>query len=340
MEIGQVIQRPEYAFLKANEHLGDNIVFLALGGSYAYGTNVATSDIDIRGCTLPRKQELIGLSNFEQFEDRKTDTTIYSFNKLIQLMCNCNPNTIEMLGCKEAHYALVSPIGSELLANKKMFLSQRAKQSFEGYATAQLRRLQNAVARDALSQSDKEIHIMNAIKSAIGSFNERYSYLEREQIEVYIDKSQKADRDTEVYLNMALRGYPLRDSKGMLSEMSEIVRLYDKLNHRNNKKDALHLNKHAMHLIRLYLMAIDIFEKEEIITYREKEIPLLMSIREGKFMHEDGTYDTSFFDMVGDFDKRLDYATKHTSLPEYPDMKQVEAFVIAVHEKVVKGEHA
>lgn len=38
------------------------------------------------------------------------------------------------------------------------------------------------------------------------------------------------------------------------------------------------LGKHMAHLIRLYMMCIDILEKEEIITCRDKEHDLLMSI--------------------------------------------------------------
>ncbi len=44
-----------------------------------------------------------------------------------------------------------------------------------------------------------------------------------------------------------------------------------------------HLNKHAMHLIRLFMMAIDILEKEDIITYRKDEHELLMKIRGENF---------------------------------------------------------
>ncbi len=44
----------------------------------------------------------------------------------------------------------------------------------------------------------------------------------------------------------------------------------EKLNHRNHKKDEEHLNKHAMHLIRLYLTCIDLLENGVFSTYREK----------------------------------------------------------------------
>ena len=97
-EIKAEIKKPEYNFLEKNEHLGKNIILLGLGGSHAYGTNTETSDLDIRGCALNRKNEILTNENFEQFINEETDTTIYSFNKLISLLSNCNPNTIEILG--------------------------------------------------------------------------------------------------------------------------------------------------------------------------------------------------------------------------------------------------
>ena len=61
----QLLNTPEYGFLQTNPRLGENIIFLTYGGSYAYGTNVEGSDIDIRGCAMNSKSDLIGLSNFE-----------------------------------------------------------------------------------------------------------------------------------------------------------------------------------------------------------------------------------------------------------------------------------
>ena len=74
-------------------------------------SNIESLDIDIRGIALNRKEELLTNQNFEQFVNEETDTTIYSFNKIITLLTNCNPNTIEMLGLKPEHYLYLSPIG-------------------------------------------------------------------------------------------------------------------------------------------------------------------------------------------------------------------------------------
>lgn len=338
-KIKELVNSNEYDFLRNNEHLGRNIIFLTLGGSHAYGTSVPTSDVDVRGCALNSKSDLLGLSSFEQFVNEATDTTVYSFNKLIGLISNCNPNTIEMLGCKSEHYIFMTPIGQELINNRKMFLSRRAIHSFGGYANQQLRRLQNALARDTYPQEEKERHILGSVKSAMMDFENRYADFEDGGIKLTIDKSNKKDLETEIFMDVNLKNYPLRDYKSIWSEMHNIVKDYGKLNKRNNKKDDIHLNKHAMHLIRLYLMCLDIFEKEEIITYRENDLELLLSIRNGKYQKEDGTFYQEFFDMINEYEKRMEYAKENCSLPANPNYKKIEEFVISVNERVVKNEY-
>ena len=65
-EIKKKVADPDYDFLRTNEHLGSNIILLGLGGSYSYGTNVETSDLDVRGCALNRKTEILTNQRFDQ----------------------------------------------------------------------------------------------------------------------------------------------------------------------------------------------------------------------------------------------------------------------------------
>lgn len=151
----EFLANKDYAFLTEDPALGDNVILLTYGGSHAYGTNIATSDTDIRGITFNPIESLLGNTEFEQFEDRNTDTVIYGLNKMIDLLLSCNPNCIEILGCKPEHYFIISPEGQLLLDNRKIFLSRRAIKTFGGYANSQLRRLQNALARDSYPQAEK-----------------------------------------------------------------------------------------------------------------------------------------------------------------------------------------
>ena len=338
MEYREILRQREYGFIETNEHLGRHVILLGLAGSYSYGTNIRTSDIDIRGIALNQKSDLIGLTRFEQYVDEDTDTVIYGFNKVVGLLLSCNPNTIELLGLKPEHYLYLSDIGRLLLDNRRLFLSKRAIQSFGGYADAQLRRLQNALARDTFPQTEKERHIFNSVRNAMHDFNHRYGHLENGSLELYIDKAVNPELETEIFVNASMTHYPLRDYCGMWNTMANVIRDYEKVGKRNKKKDDLHLNKHAMHLIRLFMMALDILEKGEINTFREKEHGLLMDIRSGKYRKEDGAFHESFYEMLSDFEKKLHYAAEHTDLPEEPDMAKVQELVMAINERVVRDE--
>ena len=330
-QIKEMVNGHAYDFLRTNPHLTGRIMFLTLGGSYAYGTNIETSDVDIRGCAMNSKSDLLGLTDFEQVVNTQTDTTIYGFNKLVSLLLNCNPNTIELLGCKPEHYFYISDAGQSMIDNRKLFLSKRAANSFGGYATQQLRRLENALARDRMSQADSEEHIRKAMDRALKGFGDRYTVFDKGGIKLFTDVSNRDELDREVFCDIHLEKYPAREFSIMMNTLSNVIGNYEKLNHRNHKKDDNHLNKHAMHLIRLNMMCFDILEKGEINTYRANDRDFLLSIRNGAFQKEDGTYKPEFFDMVSEYEKRLSYAKEHTALPANPDMKKVEEFVMDIN---------
>ena len=229
MKYNKILEGAEYSFIKKNEHLGKHVILLGLAGSYSYGTNIEGSDIDIRGITLNQKSDLIGLTQFEQYVDDNTDTVIYGFNKIITLLLNCNPNTIELLGLNPEHYLYLNDIGKMLLDNKKLFLSRKAIQSFGGYADAQLRRLQNALARDSFPQSEKEQHIFNSVKNAMYNFNSNYKSFENGSIEIFIDKAVNPEFETEIFVNANMSHYPLRDYANMWNAMTNVIKDYEKI---------------------------------------------------------------------------------------------------------------
>ena len=328
---------PAYSFLRENKHLGSRICLLGLGGSYAYGTNVETSDVDIRGFAINSKEELLTNQNFEQVCEDKTDTTIYSFNKLISLLTNCNPNTIEMLGLKDEHYIYLNDIGKTLLDNKNIFLSKNAIRSFGGYANQQLQRLNNKAVRK-VTQSEQEKHILKTLEHSSNDFKQKYSSIQyNDYINLYIDKAVNPEYDTEIFMDVSLHHYPVRDYKSMWAEMNNIVKSYNRLGCRNSKAaEKGKLNKHMCHLIRLHLMCLDILEKKQIVTYRENEHDLLMSIRNGDYLDTNQQPTPEFFEMVNDYEAKLDYAKKNTDLPDNPNYKKINELMMYVNELALK----
>lgn len=378
-KIAELISKPEYDFLDTNQYLGDNIILIGISGSRAYGTNIDTpehvSDYDIRGVALSPKRDILLGKDFEQVIDTNTDTCIYSFNKFVNLVSSCNPNTIEILGLRPEDYGYISAIGRELINNSDMFLSKLAINKFGGYANEQLRRIENFLSSERYEQYKKEEHIFNSIKNSLAStianyapfrcengeviinnmmstkniqntvalVNSSFSKMFREidsenGFKLYIDKSDREDMDVEIFADIDFHHYPIRDFSKINKDMSTIITQFDKLGKRNIKKDDMHLNKHAMHLVRLYYSALDILERKQIITYREKEHDLLMSIRNGEFMNKDGLFIPEFFELVNDLEIQFQYAAENTDLPDLPDMEKIEDFKANINEKIVKGE--
>ena len=333
------MQSPAYDFLRTDPHLRNRIILLGLGGSHAYGTNNENSDVDFRGITLNQPSDMLGLTEFEQFEDRVTDTVIYSFNKIVKLLLECNPNTCEILGLDEDQYLIKTKLGQEIIDNTNLFLSKRAIKSFGGYASAQLRRLQNAIARDSMPQPEREQHILKSVMNTLDDFNRKHANFEYGCMKLYIDTAVTDGLDTEIFIDTNYNHYPLRNYETLFSTLTNVIREYDRIGKRNRKKDDNHLNKHAMHLIRLFLMAIDILDNGVIKTHRVNDLELLMKIRNGGFQKEDHTFTTEFYDILAHYESELERASKTTSLPDNPDFAKVGEFVEYVNRKAITGDY-
>lgn len=336
-EIKALLKTPAYDFLRTNQNLGGRTALLTLGGSHAYGTAVEGSDVDIRGFALNGRTALLTGEDFEQVTDVPTDTVVYSADKLIRLLSSNNPNTIEMLGCRAEHYLYLSQAGRLVLDNARLFLSRRAVNAFAGYAGAQLRRLENKTARSA-AQSQQEKHILRSIERAMLHIKSRCAQFPGDALRLYTDVSEREGYDTEIYMDVTLTHYPLRDYVGLWSELNSIVRSYSVMSKRNeNAMSHGKLGKHMMHLARLYYMCFDILERGEIVTYREKEHDLLMSIRNGAYLDENGVPTEEFAELLNALDERMERAERETELPAEPDKKRLRELHAAVNEFALRA---
>ncbi len=322
LDLKELIKLPEYKWL---EEYKDRLCFITLGGSHAYGTNIESSDIDIRGVMLPTKEELIGLKSFEQRIDEDTDTVIYSFNKFIRLIMDCNPNTIELLGCRE--YLIFNEVGKQLIDNINMFLSKKCIYTFGGYAIAQLRRAENAIYHNDYPIEESLKHVKETIDFVISKLKVSNEITSEDLIEI-----EATEKD--LLMTIDIKNKPLAKVRAVINDLLQVEHSYNRLNSRNKKKGINKLDKHIMHLIRLYLTVFDILEKQEVHTYREYDKDFLLEVRKGKFI-KDNKFTDDFHPFLKTLQDRLDQDKLTTTLPNEPNYKEIEKFVVDVNTKVI-----
>ena len=327
LDLVEVLKRPEYAWIN---NYRDRLCFITLGGSYSYGTNVEGSDIDIRGVVLPTVDELIGLNHFEQRIDTETDTTLYEFNKFIKLVSSTNPNVIEMLGANQ--YIIFNDIGEELINMAKDFLSKKCLYSFAGYANSQLRRVENALSHSEVTDEMIVKRTAEVIDITKVKLADRTAMFKEDEINVRVDGDKLlwsincVDRTTD-------------EIKEAVNTLTDIQRDFTKAGQRNNKPTQDKLNKHIMHLVRLYHMCFDILEKGEINTYRSADRDFLLEIRAGKFV-KDNQLTQEFRDYLNYLEDRLQKAKELNIVPDKVDYDKINKFVVKTNSKIVTNNYS
>jgi uncharacterized protein len=150
-----------------NFRLDQHTIFMALAGSQAHGTAREGSDVDLRGvCVAPIHVRLSLFATFEQYEGPLTselETTIrprleahstasramaikiecvvFDIAKFLALCTNANPNALELLFADEKDWAFETPAWRRLHNERNRFLTKKVRQTFLGYAMAQLKKI-------------------------------------------------------------------------------------------------------------------------------------------------------------------------------------------------------
>ena len=114
------------------------IIFECISGSRAYGTDLPTSDTDIRGVFVLPQADLYGLEYTEQVNDDTNDMIFYELRRFVELLAKNNPNILELL-CAPADCILYKhPLFDRL--RPEDFLSKLCKDTFAGYAVSQIKK--------------------------------------------------------------------------------------------------------------------------------------------------------------------------------------------------------
>lgn len=332
MNIKEVLKSPDYDFLRKSDYSKD-LILLTLAGSISYGTNLPGSDIDIRGIALNDKKQILGFDSnkIDLYEDPNTDTVIFTLNKMIKLLMDCNPNCLELLFTKDEH-RICNHLGQTLVNNRELFLSQLVVFAYNGYINAQIHRVKNACRKDGkMSLEDELIYEKARLNDMIVHFNHTRTSFDGNAMNFISDKNK-------LMMNCHLENYPVADLTTIFSELNNVLKSWNKVKKLTERElDSKKLCKFCMHILRLLLQEYDLLTKGTFSTFvtDEERLKEMMDTRNGFFLNPDGTMNDAFFDLADKYQKEVEYAKLHTVLPERCDSDKIEELYRDLNYKAV-----
>lgn len=339
--------------------LKERAIFLAMRGSHAYGTNTPESDVDLIGISIPPKEYYLGnLKRFAQAENKGgIDAVVYGINKFFDLAADCNPNIIEVLFTDEAHWILPDPNTDRwrfsgwrtpwgrIMEKRHLFVSQKAKHTFSGYAVSQLHRIEthrawllNPIkAQPQRSDFDLPKNDTTLGKETLAAVNARVNKLADAVGGLGFTKDQVEKREAELVEQAT-------NEAGIGKSMIQVIvnerryaaamrnwKAYQewKLG-RNAKRAELEAKfgydtKHAMHLVRLLTMAEEILSTGRVIVKRP-DAEFLLSVRNGAIPFDDLVEWARWKEATLELIK--------TRLPYEPDRPAIDRLLMEVVEEV------
>lgn len=120
------------------------LVYKCAIGSRAYGLHNEDSDFDVRGVYLPPADlhwSLFGVP--ESIEHKEPDEVFWEFGRFMHLAMKANPSIIECLWT--SIITVQDDRFTELLDNKRAFLSKLVYQTYNGYAISQFKKIEDDI---------------------------------------------------------------------------------------------------------------------------------------------------------------------------------------------------
>lgn len=345
--------------------LKDSIIYKTKHGSHAYGLNTPESDLDIKGVFVAPKEYCIGFVNhIEQIEEKvPNDLVIYELRKFFRLAADCNPNIIEVLHTDETDILEITSLGRKLRSIANLFVSQKAKFTFSGYAHSQLQRIRahyrwlanppNAPpTRGSFGLPEHTLIPQNDLAAA--------EALIQKQLDSWDIDWEPFDEATKIHIQAQIKKYlsevdmyrtaarsvglsdkfidVLEKEKKFSNAQREWTQYQDWVKTRNPERAKLEAKfgydtKHAMHLVRLMRMGEEILTTGKVIVKRPDREELL-AIRH----HGIWTYD-QLITWAESQEKKLEeiYKSGKSPVPKSPDRNELDRHCISIIEEAWKG---
>ena len=365
--------------LRAHTHL------LTIAGSRAYGLHTARSDVDVKGVAVPPAAWLHGFRRrFQQVDDAggvavfiedlteeerrvvaasKLEGSVYGLAKFMRLASDANPHMLDALFCRDEEVRVCTDVGASLRQARRAFLSRRCRDSFGGYAAAQLKRIRThrrwllspptepprradfglpergLMPREQLhaaqvairKQLDQwELDLDGVPKSEARALQERMEAILAEQLvhDRFVVAGRAIGLDDN-FIELVDRERRYRAARSAYAQHQRWLR------ERNPARAALEAEhgydtKHAAHLVRLLRMALEIVREGEVRVWRGGiDADDLQAIRAGAW-----DYDTLETWAEARREELVEEAAS-CPLPRRPDLEALERLTVSLTERSI-----
>ena len=135
-----------------------------IAGSRSYGTNTPSSDLDIRGIYLPKKEEYLSCFNPIKEKVEEGDVKYWDLKQFIKLAVKGSPNILETLWVKEEFILSTSQQYIQLRENRTLFNSQRIRYTFLGFATSHREKFFSTIKQERGPNYKAAMHYIRVLR--------------------------------------------------------------------------------------------------------------------------------------------------------------------------------
>jgi len=351
----------------------NNKIVEMYSGSKAYGTNLPTSDVDIRGIfCAPRECVQTPFFPVKECVDTEAeDSKLYELSHFMKLCLDCNPNIIELLWTDPADIIYRNKAYDTLRLARSELLSSKIAFTTTGYAVSQLKRIkghnkwinnphsaQPPVQKDYISLIQwfgknrvlpRDFCIDNFRSNArlIPYGNDIYGMY----VDVHtnnLDTKKYCTFDDTGSINGIFKGerhllpIPLAIIKYNSVEYKRALDNHNSYwtwkNNRNAARSELEDkfgfdSKHAMHLVRLMRIGEEALT-EGVIHVKRPDAEELLSIRNGAWTYKE------LIEYADHMDNKIrNELYQKTSLRKYPDLQLASQLLINIQEDFWKEDN-
>jgi predicted nucleotidyltransferase len=301
------------------------LIFETVHGSRAYGLAREGSDTDLKGVIVGPAAWYFGLEPGPEQQELSADHVRFELRKFMRLAAAANPTVLELLFTEQEDHLTVTPAGRRLLDARDRFLSARLADTFNAYAVGQLRRIKThrrwllEPPTKAPTRADFGLPEATAIpKDQLGA------------AEALVEKGQLGEADvSDNFLELLAREKRYKHAR----QEWEQYRTW--LARRNPARAALEAahgydTKHAMHMMRLQRMAVEILETGQV-RVRRPDREELLRVRDGAWSYD------ALIDASDNMTRRVETLKLQSALPAEPDLDGLNTLCIEIVEEVLRA---